>query len=207
MLCCVCNLSEVGVERWCRSPQAALRFLGKLVLCQNDDQDQHVADKGWMWLWTCRNGDEDKKNKNSKGLWSTVYWTLAATTSMQMWPDSPLLPMRLVPVAFEGFLGSSVRHILGTCWHFHMRSESTRKSTKEGCFGPMGNDKFFSLPERQIPYNVACMWNLKYATNVPRVWNRNRLTGIEKSLVVPKGKGEWRGWTGSLGLVNASYYL
>lgn len=46
MLCCVCNLSELGVDRQCRSPEAALRFLGKLVLCQNDDQDQHVADEG-----------------------------------------------------------------------------------------------------------------------------------------------------------------
>ena len=99
----------------------------------------------------------------------------------------------------------------GTFWEpadtFICGQKAQGSQQQEGCFGPMGNDKFFSLPERQIPYNVACMWNLKYATNVPRVWNRNRLTGIEKSLVVPKGKGEWRGWTGSLGLVNASYYL
>ena len=74
---------------------------------------------------------------------------------------------------------------------------------QEGCLWPMGNNKF-SLPQSQIPYNITCMWNLKYATNVPRVWNGNRLTVIEKGLVVAKGKGELRGRTGSLGLEDAS---
>ena len=36
--------------------------------------------------------------------------------------------------------------------------------------------------------------------------SRNRLTDIENRLVVAKGAGEVR-WTGSLGLVDANYYL
>ena len=72
MFCWVYNLSEDGIDRQRRSPQAVLRFLGKLVLCQNDDQNQHVADEEWMWPWTCMNGDEDKEKEN-KDLWSTVY--------------------------------------------------------------------------------------------------------------------------------------
>ena len=49
------------------------------------------------------------------------------------------------------------------------------------------------------------MWNLKYGTNE----SRNRLTDIEDRLVVAKGKGkgEGVGWTGGLGLVDASYCI
>ena len=32
--------------------------------------------------------------------------------------------------------------------------------------------------QRQMSYDVSCMWNLKYP------WNRNRLTDIEKSLMI-----------------------
>ena len=37
--------------------------------------------------------------------------------------------------------------------------------------------------------------------------NRNRLTDIENRLVVAKGDGEGVGWTESLGLVDANYYI
>ena len=38
--------------------------------------------------------------------------------------------------------------------------------------------------------------------------NRNRLTGIEKRHVVAKGEvGGGRGWSGSLGLADANYYI
>ena len=37
--------------------------------------------------------------------------------------------------------------------------------------------------------------------------NRNKLTDIENRLVVAKGEGEGEGWTGSLGLVDANYYI
>jgi len=36
---------------------------------------------------------------------------------------------------------------------------------------------------------------------------RKRLSNIEKSLVVAKGRSRGRGWTGCLGLVDASYYI
>ena len=37
--------------------------------------------------------------------------------------------------------------------------------------------------------------------------NRNRLTDIEKRLGLPSGRGEGVGWTRSLGLVDANYYI
>ena len=40
--------------------------------------------------------------------------------------------------------------------------------------------------ERQIPYDITYMWNLKYGTN---------------------GDGGGVGWTGSLGLVDANYFI
>ena len=42
--------------------------------------------------------------------------------------------------------------------------------------------------ERQIPYDITYMRNLKYYTN-ELLWNRNRLTNIENRLVVAKGAG------------------
>ena len=49
------------------------------------------------------------------------------------------------------------------------------------------------------------MWNLKFGTNEP-IQNRTRLTDIEHRLGVAKGGGGV-GWTGSLGLVDANYYI
>ena len=46
------------------------------------------------------------------------------------------------------------------------------------------------------------MQNLKYGTNEP-IYKTDRLTDTENSLVVWGGGG----WTGSLGLGNANYYI
>ena len=43
--------------------------------------------------------------------------------------------------------------------------------------------------ERQIPYDITYMWNLKYDTNEQNLQNRNRLTDIKNRLVVAKGEG------------------
>lgn len=78
------------------------------------------------------NGDEDKKKKN-KDSWSIVYWTLAATTSMQIYPNSTLFPMHLVPVAFEGFLDSSVWRIMGTADTYVVRKHKEVNNKKAVC--------------------------------------------------------------------------
>ena len=49
------------------------------------------------------------------------------------------------------------------------------------------------------------MWNLKYGTNEPIYTTEFRLTDIENTLVVAKGEGV--GWTSSLWLVYANYYI
>ena len=41
--------------------------------------------------------------------------------------------------------------------------------------------------------------------NLPK--NRNRFTDMENRLVVAKEEGEGVVWTGSLGLVDANYYM
>ena len=43
--------------------------------------------------------------------------------------------------------------------------------------------------ERQIPYDITYIWNLKYDTNGTYLQNRNRLTDTENRLVVAKGEG------------------
>ena len=50
------------------------------------------------------------------------------------------------------------------------------------------------------------MWELKYGTKEP-TGKTNRLTDIENRLVVAKGDDEGVGGTGSLGLVDANYYI
>ena len=58
--------------------------------------------------------------------------------------------------------------------------------------------------ERQIPYDITYIWNLKYGTNEP-IYKTE--TDIENRPVVAKGEGEGVGWTGSLALVGANYYI
>ena len=63
--------------------------------------------------------------------------------------------------------------------------------------------------ERQMPYDITYMWNLKYGTNEP-VYKTAPIyiTDIEKRLVVAKSRAGGRmEWTGRLGLVNASCYV
>ena len=50
------------------------------------------------------------------------------------------------------------------------------------------------------------MWNLKYATNDP-IYKTETDSDIESRLVVAKGEEEGVGKTGSLGLVDAKYYI
>ena len=40
--------------------------------------------------------------------------------------------------------------------------------------------------ERQIPYDITYMWNLKYDTN-EHIYETNRVTDIENRLVVTEG--------------------
>ena len=50
------------------------------------------------------------------------------------------------------------------------------------------------------------MWNLQYDTDEP-VYKTETDSDIENKLVVAKGRGEGEGWSGSLGLVDANYYI
>ena len=60
--------------------------------------------------------------------------------------------------------------------------------------------------EKQIPYDITYMWNLKYDTSqhVYKKKNKNRLTDIENRLVA-KGEGVEEGRIGSLGLADVNY--
>ena len=60
--------------------------------------------------------------------------------------------------------------------------------------------------ERQIPYDITYMWNLIYDTNLSTKQkqthrHREQTCGCQK-------EGEMgEGWTGSLGLADANYYI
>ena len=47
--------------------------------------------------------------------------------------------------------------------------------------------------ERQMPYDITYMWNLKCGTKWAYLQNRNRLIDIENRLVAAKGEGERAG--------------
>jgi len=46
--------------------------------------------------------------------------------------------------------------------------------------------------ERQIPYDITYVWNLKYGTNELSLQNRNRFTDIGKRPVAAKGERRMR---------------
>ena len=50
------------------------------------------------------------------------------------------------------------------------------------------------------------MWDLKYDTNEP-IYKTETDSDTENRLVVANGEEEGVGWTGSLGLVDANYYI
>ena len=62
--------------------------------------------------------------------------------------------------------------------------------------------------ERQLPYDITYTQNLKYDTNDYEK-KANPGSNKEKTDLQGRrgGRGEGVGWTGSLGLVNANYYI
>jgi len=50
------------------------------------------------------------------------------------------------------------------------------------------------------------MWNLKYDTHEP-VYETNRIRDIENELVVAKQSWGREGWSGSLELADANWYI
>ena len=59
--------------------------------------------------------------------------------------------------------------------------------------------------ERQIPYDITYMWNIKYDTNEPIYKRETASQTWKKHLWLPRGRGEEAGWTESLGLVDTNY--
>ena len=58
-----------------------------------------------------------------------------------------------------------------------------------------------------IPCDITYTWNLKCSTNEPIYKNRNRLRHREQTCGCKGESGEGEGWTGSLGLIAANYYI
>ena len=56
--------------------------------------------------------------------------------------------------------------------------------------------------EKQIPYDITCMWNLKYELvyKAETKSQREQICGFQ-------GRGMGEDWTGSLGLVYVNYYI
>ena len=59
--------------------------------------------------------------------------------------------------------------------------------------------------ERQIPYNITYMWNLKYDTN--ELIYETKTDSQRTDLWLPRGRGVREGWIGSMGLVDGNYYI
>ena len=62
--------------------------------------------------------------------------------------------------------------------------------------------------ERQIPYDIIYMWNLKYGTDEP-IYKIETDSRIENKPVVARREEGWSGmeWDGVFGLVDANYYM
>ena len=61
--------------------------------------------------------------------------------------------------------------------------------------------------ERQIPYDITYMWNLKYDKNEPIYKKQNQIHRPMEQTCGCQMLGEGEGQIGSLGLVDANYYI
>ena len=61
--------------------------------------------------------------------------------------------------------------------------------------------------ERQIPYAIIYMQNLKYGTNELISETETDSQTQRTDLWLPRGTGEGVGWTGSLELADTNYYI
>ena len=54
---------------------------------------------------------------------------------------------------------------------------------------------------------ISPMWGIENIAQINLSTERNKLMDIENGLVVSKGEGKGVRWIGSLGLVDANYYI
>ena len=72
--------------------------------------------------------------------------------------------------------------------------------------GPRDDHTNKSERERQIPYDITYMWNLKYSTNEPLYKKETDSQTYRTDLWLPSGKGKG-GRTESLRLADVNYYV
>ena len=60
--------------------------------------------------------------------------------------------------------------------------------------------------ERQIPYDITAMWNLKYDTNEPMKQKHNH-RHTEQTSGCQRGGIMREGWYGGLGLADVSFHI
>ena len=63
------------------------------------------------------------------------------------------------------------------------------------------------LSERQIPYDITYMWNLKYGTNELIYETEIDSQTYRTELWLPWGRGVVEGWIGRLELADANHYM
>ena len=59
--------------------------------------------------------------------------------------------------------------------------------------------------ERQIPYDITYMWNLKYDANEHTLQKQTQIQRTD--LWLPRGREVEEGRIGSLGLADSNYYI
>ena len=61
--------------------------------------------------------------------------------------------------------------------------------------------------EKDIPYDITYMWNLKYNTNELTMKQKETYRHREQICGGQEGGGVGEGWSGSLGLADANFYI
>ena len=61
--------------------------------------------------------------------------------------------------------------------------------------------------EKQLPNDITYMWNLKYGANELISKTETDSQTWRTDLCLPRGRGVREGWTVSLGLADANYYI
>ena len=154
------------------------------LLLQSSQLPQHISKERLLWFPTLFISGWSQYFHIRNTSQYTVAKTWKQPESIDRWMDQDVV------YAYDGML---------------LRHEKWTDAICNNMNGPRDYDAQWGKSERQIPYDITCMWNLKQDTG-ELIYKQKRTHRYREQTWCC---WEWvrEGWTRSLGLADANYYI